>query len=30
MTFGGIQKDQDIANVIAYLKSFKLDGSPAQ
>jgi cytochrome c len=30
MTFGGIQKDQDIANVIAYLKTFKLDGSPAQ
>lgn len=30
MTFGGLQRDQDIANVIAYLKSFKLDGSPAQ
>jgi cytochrome c len=30
MTFGGIQRDQDIANVIAYLKTFKLDGSPAQ
>ena len=30
MTFGGLQRDADIANVIAYLKSFKLDGSPAQ
>lgn len=30
MTFGGLQRDQDIANVIAYLKTFKLDGSPAQ
>lgn len=30
MTFGGLQRDADVANVIAYLKSFKLDGSPAQ
>jgi len=30
MTFVGLQRDQDIANVIAYLKTFKLDGSPAQ
>ena len=29
MTFGGLQRDQDIANVIAYLKTFRLDGSPA-
>jgi cytochrome c len=30
MTFPGIQKDQDIADLIAYLKTFKPDGSPAQ
>ena len=29
MTFPGIPKDQDIADVIAYLKTFKADGSPA-
>ena len=29
MTFPGIAKDQDIADVIAYLKTFKADGSPA-
>lgn len=30
MTFAGIPKDQDIADLIAYLKTFKADGSPAQ
>jgi cytochrome c len=30
MNFVGLQRDTDIANVIAYLKTFKLDGSPAQ
>ena len=30
MTFAGLQRDPDIANVIAYLKTFKADGSPAQ
>jgi cytochrome c2 len=29
MTFPGLPKDQDIADVIAYLKTFKADGSPA-
>jgi cytochrome c len=29
MTFPGIAKDQDIADVIAYLKTFKADGSVA-
>jgi cytochrome c len=29
MNFVGLQRDTDIANVIAYLKTFKLDGSPA-
>jgi cytochrome c len=29
MTFPGIAKDQDIADVIAYLKTFKADGSAA-
>jgi cytochrome c len=30
MTFPGLQKDQDIANVIAYLKTFGPDGQPAK
>ena len=30
MTFAGLPRPQDIANVIAYLKTFKMDGSPAQ
>lgn len=30
MTFPGLKKDKDIANVIAYLKTFAIDGSPAQ
>ena len=29
MTFAGLRKDQEIADVIAYLKQFKADGSPA-
>jgi len=29
MTFPGLPKDEDIANVIAYLKTFNADGSPA-
>jgi cytochrome c len=29
MTFPGIRKDEDIANLIAYLKTYKADGSPA-
>jgi cytochrome c len=29
MTFPGMPKDQDIADVIAYLKTFSADGSPA-
>ena len=29
MTFRGITKDEDIANVIAYLRSFDLSGNPA-
>jgi cytochrome c len=29
MTFAGLPKAQDIANVIAYLKTFALDGNPA-
>jgi cytochrome c len=29
MTFVGLQRDADLANVIAYLKTFKADGSPA-
>jgi cytochrome c len=29
MTFPGLPKDQDIADVIAYLKGFKADGQPA-
>ena len=29
MTFPGLKKDDDVANVIAYLKTFKADGSPA-
>ncbi|MND03040.1 Cytochrome c2 [compost metagenome] len=29
MSFPGLKKDEDIANVIAYLKTFKADGSPA-
>ena len=29
MTFAGIPKDEDIANVIAYLKTFDADGNPA-
>ena len=28
MTFAGLQKDEDIANVIAYLKTFGPDGTP--
>jgi cytochrome c len=30
MTFVGLQRDADLANIIAYLKTFKADGSPAQ
>lgn len=30
MTFAGLQKDEDIADVIAYLKTFAPDGSPAK
>jgi cytochrome c len=30
MTFAGLKKDQDIADVIAYLKTFGPDGNPAQ
>jgi cytochrome c len=29
MAFVGLKKDQDIADLIAYLKTFKADGSPA-
>jgi cytochrome c len=29
MTFAGLPKPQDVANVIAYLKTFALDGNPA-
>jgi cytochrome c len=29
MTFAGISKDDDIANVIAYLKTFDANGNPA-
>jgi cytochrome c len=29
MTFPGLPKDEDIADVIAYLKTFNADGSPA-
>jgi cytochrome c len=30
MTFAGLKKDDDIANVIAYLKTFGPDGQPAK
>ena len=30
MTFAGLKNDQDIADVIAYLKQFGPDGQPAQ
>jgi len=30
MTFVGLKKDKEIADVIAYLKSFDIDGNPAQ
>lgn len=30
MTFVGLKKDQDIADVIAYLKTFGPDGNPAK
>ncbi len=30
MTFGGLKKDEDVANVIAYLKQFGPDGQPAE
>jgi cytochrome c len=29
MTFSGLQKDEDVANVIAYLKTFDASGNPA-
>jgi cytochrome c len=29
MSFPGLRKDQDVADIIAYLKTFKADGSPA-
>jgi cytochrome c2 len=29
MTFAGLPKPQDIANVIAYLKTFDIKGNPA-
>ena len=29
MSFPGLKSDTDIANVIAYLKTFSADGSPA-
>ncbi len=30
MTFAGLKKDEDVANVIAYLAQFDADGQPAQ
>ncbi len=30
MTFAGLKKDEDVANVIAYLKQFGADGQPVK